>query len=139
MTLDSALWIFVLSVLLFAFALLEIQNFKEDYETCKRALEKEKTEVASFDLIVSGEVFVNEPFDITVRAMKSADMVNNKYEGKIFFDTNNNPADVVLPLQENDGGSEYQFQAADNGIKLFAKGLTLKKAGTYEIVVFELR
>lgn len=118
---------------------MEIQNFKEDYETCQRALEKEKTEVASFDLIVSGEVFVNEPFDITVRAIKSADTVNNKYEGKIFFDANNNPADVVLPLQENDGGSEYQFQAADNGIKLFTKGLTLKKAGTYEIVVFELR
>lgn len=76
---------------------------------------------------------------MTVRALSSSGTINNTYTGKIFFDTNNNPADALLPNEENDGGSEYQFQASDNGVKLFERGLTLKKAGLYEIVVFELR
>ena len=77
--------------------------------------------IADFELIAPAEVFINEPFDMTVRALGSSGTINNIYTGKIFFDTNNNPDDVIFPFQEDDGGSEYQFTLADNGVKVFQK------------------
>ena len=64
---------------------------------------------------------MNEPFDMTVKALSASGTINNTYTGKIFFDTNNNAADVLLPNEENDGGSEYQFNLADGGIHTFQR------------------
>lgn len=127
----------------------EIQNFKEDFYTCKMALEQEKTEVASFDLIVSGEVFVNEPFDMTVRALDASGKVITDYKGKIFFDSdifsdeqNPNLCSIlgICPVVKiaSPHNWEYTFTPTDKGIKLFEKWWTISPAGVYNLTVFEL-
>ncbi|MBP6921246.1 hypothetical protein KBB89_01725 [Candidatus Gracilibacteria bacterium] len=92
------------------------------------------TELNDFEISVPSEVIVNEAFDMTVTALNEAGKKYDKYEGTIFFDTNNSPTDVVLPFENG----EYQFTLSDQGTHTFQKGFTLKKAGKYELVVFEL-
>jgi hypothetical protein len=92
------------------------------------------TDLKDFTITAPTEVIVNEAFDITVEAVDGAGKKLDKYEGTIFFDTNNNPADVVLPFEDG----EYQFTLNDQGKHTFQKWFTLKKAGKYEIVIFEL-
>lgn len=92
------------------------------------------TELNDFEISVPSEVIVNEAFDMTVTALNEAGKKYDKYEGTIFFDTNNSPTDVVLPFENG----EYQFTLSDQGTHTFQKWFTLKKAGKYELVVFEL-
>lgn len=92
------------------------------------------TELKNFEITAPTEVIVNEAFDMTVKAVDAGGKKLDKYEGTIFFDTNNNPADVVLPFEDG----EYQFTLNDQGEHTFQKGFTLKKAGKYELVIFEL-
>lgn len=92
------------------------------------------TELTDFEITVPAEVIVNEAFDMTVTALDKTGKKYDKYEGTIFFDTNQNPTDVVLPFEDG----EYQFTLSDQGVHTFQKGFTLKKAGKYELVVFEL-
>lgn len=92
------------------------------------------TALKDFTLTVPSQVIVNEAFDMTVEALDTAGKSLSTYEGTIFFDTNNNPSDVTLPFEEG----EYQFTLSDQGKHTFQKGFTLKKAGKYELVVFEL-
>lgn len=73
--------------------------------------------IAEFEVIAPGEVFVNEPFDMTVKALDASGKIYDKYEGNIFFDTNNNAADVVFPFEN----AEYGFNLADGGIHTFEK------------------
>lgn len=91
-------------------------------------------ELKDFEITVPEEVNINEAFDMKVRAIDAAGKKLDKYEGTIFFDTNNNTADVVLPYEDG----EYKFTLSDQGEHTFQKGFTLKKAGKYELVVFEL-
>lgn len=91
-------------------------------------------ELKDFKITAPTEVIVNEAFDLTVEAVDGAGKTLDKYEGTIFFDTNNNPADVTLPFEDG----EYQFTLNDQGKHVFQKGFTLKKAGKYELVIFEL-
>lgn len=93
-----------------------------------------ETELNDFEVTVPSQVIVNEAFDMTVTALNEAGKKYDKYEGTIFFDTNSNPADVVLPFEDG----EYQFTLSDQGTHTFQKWFTLKKAGKYELVVFEL-
>lgn len=92
------------------------------------------TELNDFEITVPSEVIVNEAFDMTVTALDKSGKKYEKYEGTIFFDTNSNPADVTLPFED----WEYQFTLSDQGVHTFQKWFTLKKAGKYELVVFEL-
>lgn len=92
------------------------------------------TELNDFEISVPSEVIVNEAFDMTVTALNEAGKKYDKYEGTIFFDTNNSPTDVVLPFENG----EYQFTLSDQGTHTFQKWFTLKKAGKYELVIFEL-
>ncbi len=92
------------------------------------------TELNDFEISVPAQVIVNEAFDMTVTALNEAGKKYEKYEGTIFFDTNSNPADVVLPFEDG----EYQFTLSDQGAHTFQKWFTLKKPGKYELVVFEL-
>lgn len=92
------------------------------------------TALKDFEITVATEVNINEAFDMTVKAVDAAGKKLDKYEGTIFFDTNNNTADVVLPFENG----EYKFTLSDQGEHTFSKGFTLKKPGKYELVVFEL-
>lgn len=98
------------------------------------ALAQATAELKDFKITAPTEVIVNEAFDVTVEAQDGAGKTLDKYEGTIFFDTNNNPADVVLPFEE----WEYQFTLNDQGKHTFQEGFTLKKPGKYELVIFEL-
>lgn len=95
---------------------------------------QEAVALKDFKIEAPTEVFINEAFDLTIEAVDGAGKKLDKYEGTVFFDTNNNPADVVLPFENG----EYQFTLNDAGKHTFAKGFTLKKAGKYELVIFEL-
>lgn len=90
--------------------------------------------IKDFEIVAPTEVIVNEAFDVTVKALDESGKKLDKYEGTIFFDTNQNPADVTLPFEDG----EYQFTLSDQGEHTFQKGFTLKKAGKYELVIFEL-
>lgn len=76
-----------------------------------------ETELNDFEVTVPSQVIVNEAFDMTVTALNEAGKKYDKYEGTIFFDTNSNPADVVLPFEDG----EYQFTLSDQGTHTFQK------------------
>ncbi len=80
------------------------------------------------------EVTVNEGFDLTVRALDNTNKKLTTYEGTIYFATNNEEADVVLPFEDD----EYKFTLSDQGEHTFSKGFMFKKPGVYEVVIFEL-
>gem|GEM_PF-6106851 len=42
--------------------------------------------IADFEIIVSGEVFVNQPFDMTVKALDASGKIIKDYQGTIYFD-----------------------------------------------------
>jgi|GEM_PF-1192860 len=70
-----------------------------------------------FTITVPSQVIVNEAFDMTVEALDTAGKTFGKYEGIIFFDSNNNPGDVTLPFENG----EYQFTLSDQGKHTFQK------------------
>jgi len=92
------------------------------------------SELKDFQITAPTEVIINEAFDVKITALDAAGKKLEKYEGTIFFDTDSNPSDIVMPGEEG----EYQFKLNDQGEHTFQKGFTLKKAGKYTITVFEL-
>lgn len=99
--------------------------------------QKKNIDVKDFDVTIPSEtVKVNEAFDLTVKAMDAGGKKITDYEGTVYFDNvNRPPADVVLPSFGDEG---YAFQLSDQGEHTFAKGFTFKKAGVYEIDVYEI-
>lgn len=92
------------------------------------------TGLHDFEITVPAQVTVNEAFDVTVTALDKAGKKYEKYEGTILFDTNSNAADVILPWED----VGYKFELSDQGVHTFQKWFTLKKAGKYELIVFEI-
>ena len=93
-------------------------------------------EVKNFDVTFPAEVKVNEAFDMTVKALGADGKKIADYEGTVYFDNvNRPPADVTLPSFGDDG---YTFILSDQGEHTFSKGFTFKKAGVYEIDVYEI-
>lgn len=78
---------------------------------------------------------VNEAVDITIKAVKSNAEVVKDYLGDVFIEIEGivDTADYTVP---SDG--LYTFQAEDQGTKLFSKGLTIKKSGTFTIKVSDI-
>lgn len=66
-------------------------------------------QVADFTVTIPKEAKVNTPFSITVSPVNSAGQVITNYTGRIYFGTNNLPADVTFPNAK----AEYTFTAAD--------------------------
>lgn len=99
--------------------------------------QKKNIDVKDFDVSIPTEtVKVNEAFDLTVKATDTTGKKITDYEGTVYFDNvNRPPADVVLP---SFGDEWYTFQLSDQGEHTFSKGFTFKKAGVYEIDVYEI-
>ena len=95
---------------------------------------KNTSTLKDFDVAAPTQVNVNEAFDVTVKALDASGKVIPNYDGTIYFDSKNSPNDIVFPFQSG----EYKFIASDQGVHTFAKGYTLKKAGDYELDIFEL-
>ncbi len=93
-------------------------------------------DVKDFETTAPTEVKVNEAFDIWVTALDGAGKKMSTYEGTIYFDVRKGTAtDVTLPSFWDEW---YLFKLSDEGTHTFAKGFTIKKAGLYEIDVYEI-
>ena len=100
------------------------------------ALAAPNIDVKDFDVTAPAQVKVNEAFDIGVTALDTTGKKNTIYEGTIYFDIRKgSTTDVTLPSFGDQG---YLFQLSDQGTHTFAKGFTIKKAGDYEIDVYEI-
>ncbi len=90
--------------------------------------------VSDFEVTAPTEVKVNEAFDITVKALGDDKKKITTYQGTVYFDNNNSPpANVTLPFEDG-----YEYQLSDQGEHTFTKGFVLKKAGSYELEVYEI-
>lgn len=76
-----------------------------------------EVEPSSFD--------VNEPVDITIKAVTANGDIVQDYQGDVFIEIEGivDTADYTVP---SDG--LYTFLPQDQGVKLFSKGLSIKKA-----------
>jgi hypothetical protein len=95
---------------------------------------------AKFEITITPSFKVNEYVDLTIKAIGSNGQVDTTYKGQDISidieDEQGKPvptADVVLPSN----GYGY-FEAADLGVKIYSKGLTLKKAGKYKVLVADV-
>jgi cysteine-rich repeat protein len=79
---------------------------------------------------------VSEFSDVTVKALDSNWNVDTSTDSDIWLEIENhdytNP-DIVLP-----GGGIWFFEASDQGVKIFSKWLSIKKAGTYKLNVVDV-
>ena len=78
---------------------------------------------------------VNEAVDMTIKAVDANGETLKTYEWDVFIEIKEifDSTEYVLP---NDGF--YSFVAQDQWVKLFSKGLIIKKVGTYTIEVSDL-
>ena len=91
---------------------------------------------AAFSVEVTPSSFdVNEAVDITIKATTSNNETVKDYQGDVFIEVEGivDTADYTVP---SDG--LYTFLPQDQGVKLFSKGLTIKKAGTFTIKVSDI-
>ncbi|MEI6118934.1 MAG: hypothetical protein WCP92_07080 [bacterium] len=91
---------------------------------------------AAFSVEVTPSSFdVNEAVDITIKATTSNGETVKDYQGDVFIEVEGivDTADYTVP---SDG--LYTFLPQDQGVKLFSKGLTIKKAGTFTIKVSDI-
>lgn len=74
--------------------------------------------------VVPSSFSINEAVDITIKAANTNGDIIKDYEGDVFIEINGivDTADYTLP---SDGF--YTFLPEDQGVKLFSKGLTIKK------------
>ncbi|HKL44406.1 MAG TPA: fibronectin type III domain-containing protein [Candidatus Absconditabacterales bacterium] len=76
---------------------------------------------------------VSESVDVTISAVKNG-MIVKDYIGDVFIEVEGlMPDDYVVP---SDG--LYSFLIQDQGIKLFSKGLEIKKSGTYNLKISDI-
>lgn len=100
-------------------------------------------EVARLEVTVTPSSFkVNEFVDVTIKALDADGKVvtnygqNNDGDIMMYIDQYGNKQehqDFVLP-----GSGFYFFEAGDQGMKIFSKGFTMFKPGTYTLKVTEL-
>ncbi|HMS91132.1 MAG TPA: hypothetical protein PKC87_02850 [Candidatus Absconditabacterales bacterium] len=78
---------------------------------------------------------INQAVDITVKAVKSNGEIIKEYQGDVFIEIEGivDTADYTVP---SDG--LYTFLPQDQGMRLFSKGLSIKKAGTFTIKVSDI-
>ncbi|MCX6823836.1 MAG: hypothetical protein NT085_01810 [candidate division SR1 bacterium] len=91
---------------------------------------------AAFSVDVTPSSFdVNQAVDITIKAIASNGDTIKDYQGDVFIEIEGivDTADYTVP---SDG--LYTFLPQDQGVKLFSKGLTIKKAGTFTIKVSDI-
>lgn len=91
---------------------------------------------AAFIVDVSPSSFnVNETVDLTIKAVNANGDVIKTYQGDVFIEILGivDTADYTVP---SDG--LYTFMPEDQGVKLFSKGLSIKKAGTFTIKVSDI-
>lgn len=75
--------------------------------------------------VVPSSFDVNETVDITVKAVKSNGEIVKEYQGDVFIEIEGivDTADYTVP---SDG--LYTFLPQDQGMRLFSKGLAIKKS-----------
>lgn len=78
---------------------------------------------------------VNEAVDITIKAVTANGDVVKDYQGDVFIEIAGivDTADYTVP---SDG--LYTFLPEDQGVRLFSKGLIIKKAGTFTIKISDI-
>ena len=69
--------------------------------------------------------------DVTVKALTKDGKVATGYRGTIFISVDN---DYQATVPYMDG---YAFTSQDQGVKVFPKGLSFSKAGTFKVSVFD--
>lgn len=77
----------------------------------------------------------NTPVDMTIKAVKGDGTVIKEYEGDVYIDVigSIDPSEYVVPSDHL-----YTFAPQDQWVKLFSKGLIIKKEGTYTIQVSDI-
>jgi hypothetical protein len=77
----------------------------------------------------------NEAVDITIKAAKADGTIIKEYQGDVFIEIAGivDTADYTVP---SDG--LYTYLPQDQGVKLFSKGLSIKKSGTFTIKVSDI-
>lgn len=85
--------------------------------------------------VVPSSFNVNEAVDITIKAVTANGDVVKDYQGDVFIEIEGivDTADYTVP---SDG--LYTFLPEDQWVKLFSKGLTIKKAWTFTIKVSDI-
>jgi cysteine-rich repeat protein len=90
-----------------------------------------------FDVKVTPSPFKASEFaDVTVKALDENGNVDATYNGDIWIEVEGfdyTDPDIVLP-----GNGIAFFEAADQGIKIFSKGLTIKKWGQFTLTVADV-
>lgn len=78
---------------------------------------------------------VNEAVDITIKAVQADGTIIKDYVGDVFIEIEGivDAADYMAP-----GGGIYTFDVQDQGTKLFSKGLSIKKSGTFTVKVSDI-
>lgn len=92
---------------------------------------------SKFDVVVSpNPVKVSEFADVTVKAVDSNGNVDKTTNSDIWLEIENHEytdPDITLP-----GGGIWFFEASDQWVKIFSKGLSIKKPGTYTLNVVDV-
>ena len=85
--------------------------------------------------VVPSSFDVNETVDITIKAAKANGEIVKEYQGDVFIEIEGivDTADYTVP---SDG--LYTFLPQDQGVKLFSKGLAIKKSWTFTIKVSDI-
>lgn len=91
-----------------------------------------------FDVAVEpNPIKASEFADVTIKALDANGNVDTSYtDGDIWIEVEGfeyTDPDVVIP-----GGGIGFFEASDQGIKIFSKGLTIKRPGTYTVSVVDV-
>jgi hypothetical protein len=90
--------------------------------------------LAQFDVKLPKDIKINTPFDITIRASDSSGATLTNYTGKIYFDIIVGTRSDISSLALDDG---YAFTATEKWV-LTIKNVTIKKAWSYELDVYEI-
>lgn len=104
--------------------------------TCFVANKVEAADPDAFIVEVTPSSFdVNEAVDITIKAAKADGEIVKEYQGDVFIEIEGivDTADYTVP---SDG--LYTFLPQDQGVKLFSKGLSIKKPGTFTIKISDI-
>ena len=88
-----------------------------------------------FELEVRPNPFgVNQAVDLIVKVVNNDGSVVKDYDKDVFIEWDKlSDSEIELPW-----GWIYQFQATDQGNKIFSKGIVIKKEGTFKIMVSDI-
>ncbi len=88
---------------------------------------------SKLEVVAPATARTNEAVDVTVRALSSDGTAARDYAGTVFFIVEGD-AGAIVPYSQ-DG---YSFIDKDQGVKLFSKGVTFRKAGKMKLRVEDL-